>query len=231
MPEFFNERLAQQGITLSAVQTAQFSRYYELLIEYNQKINLTAITDETEVYLKHFYDSLLPALVFPLPKKLGDVGAGAGFPSIPLKIVYPELDVTIVEPLKKRIRFLEILTQELGLKVTLINERAEVYAQQTRENFPLVTARAVANLPVLLELCAPLVQLDGYLLAYKGQAVKQEVKQATRASQLLGLKLQEVYEQVLNPEIIRYNVIYRKVKPTPLKYPRNFAQIKHQPLI
>ena len=225
-----SEALKQNQILLSPKQIKQFQDYASILIEYNKKVNLTALTKESDIYLKHFYDSLLPAFIYPFKGSLCDVGAGAGFPSLPLLIVFPELKVTIVEPLKKRIKFLEFLSSQLNLKVTLVNERAEVYSKTNREKFDIVTARAVAELPMLIELCGALVKEKGIFLALKGQAASQEVKEAKNSANLIGLNLLDIYKQELNDEITRHNVIYEKVKKTPLKYPRHFSAIKKQPL-
>ena len=226
----FENLLAQHQVFLTDWQKQQFFRYAKLLIEYNQKINLTAIVNEAEIYEKHFYDSFLPALIYPMQGSLCDVGAGAGFPSLPLKIIYPDLKITIIEPLKKRIKFLEVLKSELKLDVNLVNERAEVYSKTNREKFDIVTARAVAQLPILIELCGALVKKEGVFLALKGQAAHFEVEKAIYAAETMGLKLEKIHQQALNQEINRYNIIYRKIKATPKKYPRQFALIKKKSL-
>src|SRR5699024_2385422 len=171
-PEEFKASLAAKGIVLTPVQEQQFARYFALLVEWNEKMNLTAITEEKEVYLKHFYDSIMLGLALQLDEnaKLCDVGSGAGFPSIPLKIVFPELKVTIVDSLNKRIQFLTHLAAELGLEqVAFYHDRAETFGQNPkfRAQFDYVTARAVARLNVLSELCLPLVKKQGYFYALK----------------------------------------------------------------
>lgn len=160
--EWLSEKLSEQGIELSNTQKEQFQKYYKLLVEWNKKMNLTSITDEHDVYLKHFYDSIAPSFYYDFNGQLSlcDIGAGAGFPSIPLKIVYPELKVTIVDSLNKRIQFLNHLAAELGLEdVSFVHDRAEIYGKGVyRESYDIVTARAVARLTVLSELCLPLVK-------------------------------------------------------------------------
>src|SRR5699024_10617547 len=160
----------------------QFERYLELLQEWNEKINLTAITEKEEAYLKHFYDSLSAGLYVDFSKgvhSLCDVGSGAGFPSIPLKIIYPELEITIVDSLKKRIGFLETLVEELGLEgVHLYHDRAETFGQnkQFRASFDFVTARAVARMSVLSELCLPLLKKNGTFIAMKASHAPEELE-------------------------------------------------------
>ena len=166
-PELFQATLEKEGISLSPEQMTQFKQYLLLLQEWNEKINLTAITEEEEVYLKHFYDSVTLANYVDFTKKglkLCDVGSGAGFPSIPLKILFPEIEISIVDSLKKRINFLELLVNELGLEnVHLHHARAEDFGQTKafRNGFDVVTARAVANLSVLAEFCLPITKIGG----------------------------------------------------------------------
>lgn len=164
--ELFQSSLKEKGVQLSDKQLSQFERYYELLVEWNEKMNLTAITEKEEVYLKHFYDSVTAGFHFDFNQNITvcDVGAGAGFPAIPLKIVYPEIQLTVVDSLNKRIGFLQHVVDELGLEhVSLHHDRAETFAQRPefRQKFDLVMARAVARLSVLSELCLPLVKIGG----------------------------------------------------------------------
>lgn len=229
----FYMRLKEKGIILTERQQAQFEKYYEILVEWNQKMNLTAITDKEDVYLKHFYDSITIAFDFPFSSQtIIDVGAGAGFPSIPLKIVYPQLKVTIVDSLNKRITFLNHLFEQLQLKdCQAIASRAEDYAQKHRESADIVMARAVARLNILDELCLPLVKVDGYFLSLKGKKAKEELTEAQKGIQLLGGKVISNIEFTLaNHDDQRSNIIIRKIKATPKKYPRPFAKIKKQPL-
>lgn len=229
----FQNSLKDKGIILDQQQMNMFQKYYEILIEWNQKMNLTAITAKEDVYLKHFYDSLTIAFSFDFNNQIIiDVGAGAGFPSIPLKIVYPQLNITIVDSLNKRITFLNHLFKELGLKdCQAIAARAEEYAKDHREQADIVMARAVARLNVLDELCLPLVKKDGYFLSLKGRKAKEELVEAKKGITILGGKIEKNVEFTLaDEEDQRSNIIIHKIKPTPAKYPRQFAKIKKQPL-
>lgn len=228
--ENFYTILEAHGVICNEVQKQQFACYYQLLQEWNEKMNLTAITEEDAVYEKHFLDSIMPCFDIPLQGSICDVGAGAGFPSIPLKIIQPELQVTIVEPLGKRITFLTALCEALHISVTLENQRAEDFAKDHRAYFDVVTARAVANLPILSELCIPLVKKDGIFLAMKGANAREEVTLAKKAVRQLGCELQELFEKELSDGSKRMNIVYRKITETPRKYPRAFAQIKKHPL-
>lgn len=234
----FIQALAEQGIELTEQQLTQFEDYYRLLVEWNQKINLTAITDKEEVYLKHFYDSLMMLWLNPLDNyqiKLCDVGSGAGFPSIPLKIVKPELDVTIIDSLNKRINFLNLLVAELGLTgVQAIHARAEEAGQDPlyRAQFDVTTARAVAPLNVLCEFCLPLTKKGGYFLAMKGQKANQEVAEAQKAITTLGAKIEGQKDARLpGEESDRSIVIIKKTLDTPNKYPRKAGKPLKQPII
>lgn len=226
----FYEILEAHGVLCNETQKQQFACYAHMLQEWNEKMNLTAITEEDAIYEKHFLDCILPSFDVALKGSLCDVGAGAGFPSIPLKIIDPQLDVTIVEPLGKRVTFLKALCEALQLDVTLENQRAEDYAKEHRESFDVVTARAVANLPVLSELCIPLVKKHGMFLAMKGASANEEAQAAKQAIHVLGCELQEVFEKELSDGSKRTNIVYRKITKTPRKYPRAFAQIKKHPL-
>ncbi|MEG0526799.1 MAG: 16S rRNA (guanine(527)-N(7))-methyltransferase RsmG [Longicatena sp.] len=223
--------LQTHGVILNDIQKKQFQDYAEMLVEWNQKMNLTAITDIDEIYEKHFLDSLLPSFEMTMQGTFCDVGAGAGFPSIPLKIIYPELKVTIVETLGKRITFLEALCKKLNLSdVACVHARAEEYAKDHRESFDVVSARAVANLTMLSELCIPLVKKGGSFLALKGANGDEEYALAEKAIQILGCKLKKRDEKELADGSKRVNFEFEKVKSTPMKYPRAFAQIKKNPL-
>ncbi|WP_085522437.1 16S rRNA (guanine(527)-N(7))-methyltransferase RsmG [Tuberibacillus sp. Marseille-P3662] len=222
----FVNLLQEKGLSLSPTQLKQFDTYFHLLVEWNQKMNLTAITDEKEVYLKHFYDSMTPAFFQPSfsSAHLCDVGAGAGFPSLPLKIVFPELRVSIVDSLKKRTHFLETLVEKLGLEgVELYHDRAETFAHHPnhREQYDVVTARAVARLSVLSEYCLPLVKPAGQFISLKGASAKEEVKGADEAIQLLGGHVENIHPLLLpNEESHRHIIIINKQKKTANKYPR-----------
>lgn len=234
--EQFISLLEEKGISLSSQQLSQFDTYYKLLVEWNEKMNLTAITDEEEVYLKHFYDSITASFYVDLNQELSlcDVGAGAGFPSIPLKICFPNLKVTIVDSLNKRITFLQNLANELGLKnVHFVHDRAETFGTNAdyREKFDLVTARAVARLSVLSELCLPLVKEGGMFVPMKAAAASEELEKGKKALQILGGKLEKVHSFSLPLEESERNIlIINKIKSTPKKYPRKPGTPNKQPL-
>ena len=234
-PEEFQAKLGKQGIELSAKQMDQFASYFHLLIEWNKKMNLTAITEREEVYLKHFYDSITLAFseAFTAKGKLCDVGSGAGFPSLPLKIVFPELEVTIVDSLNKRITFLTTLVETLKLEgVYLHHDRAESFGQNSefREAFDFVTARAVARLNVLTELCLPLVKKNGYFFALKAPKSEEELVEAKPAIALLGGKLLQAEDVSLPNGDTRHIITVQKKKDTPKKYPRKPGLPNKQPL-
>ncbi|WP_071461063.1 16S rRNA (guanine(527)-N(7))-methyltransferase RsmG [Bacillus massilinigeriensis] len=225
-PDQFKAALAEKGILLSEGQMDQYKIYFETLVEWNEKMNLTAITAEEEVYLKHFYDSISAAFYFDFTKQISicDVGAGAGFPSIPLKIAFPHLEVTIVDSLNKRITFLEHLASELGLKGTrFVHDRAETFGKKPehREQYDVVMARAVARLSVLSELCLPLVKIGGSFVAMKGAQAEEELQAAKKAVFVLGGNLASVHAFSLPGEGSERNImVISKDKKTPKQYPR-----------
>lgn len=231
--ERFILELEKHNIVLNKRQLEQFEIYYNELIEWNKKMNLTTIVDKKEVYLKHFYDSLTLSFDIPLKdQKICDIGAGAGFPSIPLKIVYPDLQVTIVDSLNKRITFLNHLLTKLKVNnVEAIASRAEEYAILNKETFDIVTARAVARLHILDELCLPLVKQGGYFIALKGTRGKEELEEANKGIEILGGKVKESKEFYLpiNKDH-RVNIYIEKIRKTPKQYPRDFSKIKKNPL-
>lgn len=224
--EQFTAMLSEKGITLTDTQLDQFETYYKTLVEWNEKMNLTAITDQEDVYLKHFYDSITAAFYFDFSKPfhLCDVGAGAGFPSIPLKIAFPHIQVTIVDSLNKRISFLHHLASELKLdKVQFIHDRAETFGVNPdfRETFDVVTARAVARMSVLSELCLPLVKVGGHFIAMKAANANEELEIGQKAITTLGGKLEHKYTFTLPiEESERSILVIKKEKQTPKKYPR-----------
>jgi len=221
----------EHGLKINEKQLEQFDKYAKFLVEYNKNVNLTAITKYEEIIEKHFYDSILPSFMIDIDNEICDVGAGAGFPSIPLKIVYPNLKVVILEPLKKRCVFLEKLVALLELdNVQIKNVRAEDYAKDYRESYSLVTARAVANMSMLAELCIPLVKKNGIFLAMKGANGEKEEEDASNALRILKVKREKIEIVTLSDNSTRVNIAYRKVEHTPKKYPRMFAKIKKQPL-
>lgn len=226
--------LEKQGISLSNQQLAQFEKYYELLFSWNKKVNLTSITEKKEVYLKHFYDSISPAFYFSLEGNLCDIGAGAGFPSLPLLITNPAISVTIVDSLKKRIHFLDELVTKLELdNVNLIHARAEDVGKDSkyREQFSVVTARAVARMSVLSELCLPLCKVGGSFIALKGANAHEEMKTAVNANKILGGETVANHTLHLPIEDSERTIIQiRKVKHTPKKYPRKAGTPAKTPL-
>lgn len=235
-PEQFAESLLEKGIELNERQKQQFETYFELLVEWNEKMNLTSITEKREVYLKHFYDSISAAFYFDFSgeRHLCDVGAGAGFPSIPLKICFPELRVTIVDSLQKRITFLNELASKLELEqVAFYHDRAENFGKNAkfRESFDLVTARAVARLSVLSELCLPLVKKGGTFIAMKGAQGMEELQAAASAIEILGGEIEhtEVFS-LPEEESERSMIMISKKRKTPKKYPRKAGVPNRSPL-
>ena len=237
-PEQFVQELSKRNFKLNENQINQFNQYFNSLIEANKHVNLTRITAEDDVYLKHFYDSITPLLtfrtVFKSSSSLCDVGAGAGFPSIPLKIMQPELQVTIVDSLGKRLNFLQDLIAQLGLKdVALVHGRAEDVGQNSRyrEQFDIVTARAVANMAVLSEYCLPLVKKGGNFIALKGPKAEDELGTSKKALSILGGKTVAVKQLQLpqNAEE-RTLILIEKVKATPKKYPRQAGTPHRKPI-
>lgn len=232
----FIQALAEKGIHLSDQQIQQFRTYFELLVEWNEKMNLTAITDQQEVYLKHFYDSISAAFYvdFTQPLEVCDVGAGAGFPSLPMKICFPEMRVTIVDSLNKRIQFLKHLSSELGLNhVEFVHARAEEFGQNPvyREKFDVVTARAVARLSVLAELCVPLVKVGGRFVAMKAASAQDELKDAKKALTVLGVEKNDQFNfQLPEENSDRTIYIFSKIKSTPKKYPRKAGTPNKSPI-
>ena len=219
------------GLDISDKMLEQFDKYAKLLIEWNSFMNLTAIDKYEDIIEKHFYDSIICASFCASDIRIADVGSGAGFPGLPLKIVRPDLSLVIVEPLNKRCKFLAKVVEELGLDNVIIeNKRSEDYVKEARESFDVVTARAVANLSMLSELCIPLVKKDGIFLAMKGMEGYNEEDKAMNALNKLGVKRIAVKEANLSDGSLRINLIYQKVKNTPVAYPRNFAKIKKNPL-
>ncbi|WLR50858.1 16S rRNA (guanine(527)-N(7))-methyltransferase RsmG [Bacillus tianshenii] len=222
----FKEHLEQKGITLNETQLSQFDTYFKVLVEWNEKMNLTAITEKEEVYLKHFYDSLTASFYYDFSKPLSicDVGAGAGFPSIPLKICFPHIKLTIVDSLKKRITFLNHLAEALQLEdLALYHDRAETFGKkkEIRESYDMVLSRAVARTSVLSELCLPLVKKGGVFIAMKGANFAEELEDGRTAIKVLGGEIEQLEKLELPFEQSERNIaIIRKARKTPNKYPR-----------
>ncbi|MBM6830073.1 16S rRNA (guanine(527)-N(7))-methyltransferase RsmG [Anaerotignum lactatifermentans] len=226
----------EMGVELTEEMLSQFETYFSLLIEWNEKMNLTAITEEREVVLKHFADciSVLPHLALTGKEKIIDVGTGAGFPGIPLKIACPSLEVTLLDSLQKRIGFLEEVGRQLNLEgVTYLHSRAEDGGQnpELREQFDLCVSRAVANLSVLSEYCLPFVKTGGRLAALKGPDALRELEEAQGALKKLGGTLEKVVDVEIPFTDLRHKlVIIRKTEKTPAQYPRKAGKIQKNPL-
>ena len=225
------------GVTLTDKQIEQFEKYYELLVEWNKVMNLTGITEFDEVMQKHFVDSVAAAKYAEMEKvnSLIDVGTGAGFPGIPLKIVYPHIQVTLLDSLNKRIKFLEEVVDNLGLTgIETVHGRAEDAAKKAeyREQFDLSVSRAVANLASLTEYCLPFVKVGGKFVSYKSVSVDEEITQSKKAVYVLGGEIGKV-EKFNLPEsdMERALVIVEKKRSTPKKYPRKAGMPTKEPLV
>ncbi len=236
MSRQFDEKLKELDITLSEKQQEQFYRYYELLVEWNKVMNLTGITEYEEVNEKHFIDSLSLVKVLDISKinTVIDVGTGAGFPGIPLKIAFPHLKVTLLDSLNKRIKYLDTVIDELELKdIHTIHGRAEEYArkEEYREKYDLTVSRAVANLSTLSEYCVPYVKVGGMFVPYKSGEIDEEVKAAQTAIKVLGGKQTEVVKFTLpGSDINRSFVKIQKVKSTGKKFPRRAGLPAKEPI-
>ena len=227
----FKLEVSKLGINVTSLELDKLEKYYELLVEWNEKINLTAITLKKDVYLKHFYDSLTINKIIDLSEidTLCDLGTGAGFPGIVLKIFFPQLKLTLVDALNKRIKFLEIVVNELSLdNVTLVHERAEEYGKENRECFDVVTARALSSFPILLEYGIPLLKINGHLIAMRGL---NDSNDGINALNVLNSKINKTIEFKLPYEnSVRTLVDIVKLNKTSLKYPRRNAEIKKKSL-
>lgn len=230
----FKEGLEKLNINLSDHQIEQFLSYYEMLIEKNKVMNLTAITEYDEVIEKHFLDSISLCKVYDLskPVKVLDMGTGAGFPGIPLKIAFPEIEIMLADSLNKRIKFLDEVIDELGLKkVKTVHARAEELARnkEYRESYDLVVSRAVANLSTLGEYCIPFVNIGGKFISYKSGEIEEEVNGAQKAISILGGQIKDVFKFELSNQK-RSFVMIEKVKSTPKAYPRKAGTPSKIPL-
>ncbi len=216
--------LEKLGITLTDKQKEQLEIYKNFLIEYNKHTNLTRIIDENDIYLKHFYDSLTIVKYIDLSSKntLLDIGTGAGFPGMVLKIVYPNLEVTLLDSNNKKITFLKQLSEKLNVNVNAIQARSEEYIKEKREYFDVVTSRAMANLRVLLELSIPYVKVNGNFIAMKANA-SEELKEASNTHEKLGAKLSSINEfELIKENSKRTIIVYDKISNTDTKYPRKY---------
>lgn len=232
----FLSDLEKLDITLSDKQIEQFMKYYELLVEWNSFMNLTAITDFDEVCKKHFVDSVSLIKAMDLSKELSviDIGTGAGFPGIPLKIVFPNLKITLLDSLNKRIKFLDTVIEELALaNINTLHGRAEDFAKpgKLRETYDLCVSRAVANLSTLSEYCLPYVKVGGFFISYKSEKIEEESEAAKKAISILGGKVKDQVAFTLpDSDIYRNLYMIEKVKETNKKYPRKAGLPSKEPL-
>ena len=231
MEQLLQTGLAQMGLPTEGIPALM--RYADLLVEKNKVMNLTAITEPRDIATLHFLDSVAMLTLADLKgKKMADVGTGAGFPGMPLKIVEPSLQLTLLDSLNKRIDFLKEVCADLGLEdVECVHGRAEEFAAAHREHYDIVTSRAVANLQMLSELCLPLVKVGGYFLSMKAVDSEEEVNAAKNAIKTLGGQIAKVVDYAIPGTDVQHRLIFiKKIKETPKKYPRAFAKIKKNPL-
>ena len=228
------EYMEELEIKLSTEQAEMFFKYMNLLLEWNEKINLTAITDEEEVIVKHFVDSITISKYIPTGTSLIDVGTGAGFPGIPLGIIRNDLEIVLLDSLQKRINFLEVVIRELGLEnIKTVHARAEEFGKNNkyREKFDVATSRAVANLSTLSEYLLPLVKVGGVVICMKGCAIEEELNNSKKAINVLGGKVTWVFEFNLPKTDIKRNIVLvDKVSKTPAKYPRKPGTPSKEPI-
>ena len=233
MEEILTSGLPQLGVQLHPDALVKFRKFYEYMVEKNKVMNLTGITEESESARLHVLDcvALLAAEDFK-GKRVIDVGTGAGFPGVPLKIAEPTMDITLLDSLAKRLTFLDEVIELCGLDNTrTIHARAEEAPAEFRESFDIATARAVTRLDALAELCLPLVKKGGAFVAMKGPAAAEELKEAEKAIKVLGGKVEKIHEYTIPGTDVTHRLIFiKKVGPTPKKYPRRWAQIKKSPL-
>lgn len=230
--EEFKKAISELNIQYTNKMLNQLEEYCDILIEENKKYNLTSITNKESIYLKHFLDSLTITKIIDLNNQsLCDIGTGAGFPGLVLKIFYPNLDVTLIEATNKKCNFLNLVINKLHLnKIKVINERAEIYSKTNREIFDIVTSRAVAPLPHLLEYSTPIIKVNGYLISMKGN-VEEELKLIFNYNKKLYITLlaKKIFKLPVENST-RTLLIFQKYKETPSKYPRSYKDIKSKPL-
>ncbi len=228
--KFIVEEFLKAGITLADGQAEKLLKLNDFMLEYNKNVNLTAITEFSEVVVKHFIDSVLPFTMLNVPKNSSiiDVGTGAGFPSLPLVIWRNDLNAVLVDSLEKRCVYLEKACKEVGVNAEIVHARGEELGRIRREEFDFACARAVAALPTLAEYCIPFVKVGGYFIALK--STNEDIKPAEKAIDVLGGKIEKTVDYTLTNGDGRRLVIIKKVRQTPTKYPRNSANIKKKPL-
>ena len=227
------EKLNKINIEIEDIQREKFYNYMNLLVEWNEKINLTAITEPKEVILKHFVDCITILKYIPKDARIVDVGTGAGFPGIPLNIMESSSKYTLVDSLNKRINFLNEMIDVLELKnISTIHSRIEDFAKNNKESYDIATSRAVASLNVLLEYLLPLVKVGGVCICMKGSNVQEEIENSKKVLEVLGGKIESIEELVLpDSDIVRNIIIVRKIKNTPNKYPRKAGMAVKEPII
>ena len=230
MEQTLREGLPALELSLSEETQKRLCDFGRAVVEQNKVMNLTAITEPEQVAKLHLLDSLTVLAAQPLAgKKVIDVGCGAGFPGVPLKIACPEMELTLLDSLGKRMNWLETVLPQLGVEAKCVTARAEEAVQTCREQYDFATSRAVARLPILLELTAPYVKVGGAVLAMKGAAAREELEESQKAIRLLGLKVERVQEFSVDGTSHSV-IILRKIAPTPKQYPRRYAKIKQAPL-
>ena len=224
------EMFASAGLTINESQEKQFRILFEFMVEYNKNVNLTSITEFEDVIVKHFIDSILPFSMLGISgsEAFIDVGTGAGFPSIPLLIYYPNLKGTLCDSLAKRCKYLELVCEKLGIDAEIIHARSEELGRVRREKYDIATARAVAAMPVLTEFCLPFVKIGGRFIALK--SVNEDVGAASNAIKTLGGKLEKIEDYKLPNGDGRRIAVVKKISQTPTKYPRSYANITKKPL-
>ena len=225
-----NNLFLEYGFSLSENQLAKLDLYSDLLIQYNEKFNLTAITNKEDIYVKHFLDCLYLCKYLDSTKSLLDIGSGAGFPGVIIKIFYPKMNITLLEPNNKKVMFLNTIKKQLDLsKLEIINQRSEDYVKDNRGKYDFVTARAVAPLNILLELAIPLLKVNGTFIAMKGPKGNQELLESQNALKLLSCVANDTIQYSIEDNT-RQLLFFKKIAVTPEKYPRNYSQIKKKPL-
>lgn len=235
MKEYLKKCAETLNIFLDDIMLTKFETFYEMLIETNKSLNLTAITEMHEVVLKHFIDSIVISNYIDLShKKIIDVGTGAGFPGIPLAILYPDTEFVLMDSLQKKLHFVELVLEECKMEnVTTVHGRAEDIGQDVkyREQFDFCVSRAVASLPVLLELCTPLIKVGGKFVSYKGELFKEELEQSKRALSILHCHLEKQYDYTIpDSDFYRVLAVFSKSKTLEKRYPRQAGKLKKNPL-